>query len=439
MYRLGNYFDEMVGNIVRLTKKYFYSFIFITIYKIILDYVYVSFIYKVFGYSGFSLDFSPVKFLISIFYFILVYLVLPKDADKPSSIFLQLHFIIMIIPMLTYYSFTNDAGIFMLLNIIFFSMQCIVLRVIPNVKIAKIKGSQKALKWIIVPISFFVYISMIRANGMPSLKALNVLNVYDIRRHVKYPFLMGYLVNWQAKIINPFLITIFYAEKNKKMIIVPTFMQLFIYLITGHKSFLFIPLAILIVIKIIEHKDFFLISTFMAAVGTLGVYLLYVIFDILLVGSIFIRRFLFLPAKIKFDYYDFFSKNEFLYFSQGILGKIIGKKSLYQINAANLIGYLYYGNVDTNANTGYLADAYANMGVLGMLLITILLIIIFMFIDSFSISINKETVIGLSLFSILSLNNGALLTSLLTGGLLLLLVILYLYSSDENVSGKIKK
>lgn len=415
---------------LKIKKRDFYNFVFTIVYKVVLDFLYVIFVYKLFAYSGFVLDFNYNKYLLSILYLILTYILLPKDNMKPSSIFLQMHFIIMIMPMLTLYSHTNESGRFMLYNIVFFNMQCILLRLIPNIKVVRIKNSKRILKWIIIPLSMFVYISMIRANGIPSLRALNFLNVYDIRSNVKYPFLMPYLVNWQAKIINPFSITISYIKKNKIMLFLSILMQILIYLIAAHKSYILIPIAIIVVIKILEKREFLSMGVVLAPVGLIFSYLIYKIIGSLTMPSLFIRRLLFVPAKLKFNYYDFFSKNKMLYFSGGIIGKIIGIKYPYEINAANLIGYLYGGSIETWANTGYLADAYANMGVFGMLIVSLLLVVIFLMINSFSTKISNEVLVGLSVFSILSLNDGALLTTLLTGGMLLLLVILYLYSND---------
>lgn len=418
----------------KIKKQDIYSFIFLITYKLALDFVYLNFIHKLFAYSGFVLEFNYGKYLLSILYFLLIYLAVPKDSKKPSSIFLQLHLIIMIMPMLTLYSFENESGLFMMWCNIFFIMECIILRLAPNLKFIKIKNSNKLISLLVIGLSLFVYGSMIIANGFPSLKALNFLNVYDVRSYVRYPFLMGYLVPWQAKIINPFLITISYIKKSKNMLFVALLMQLLIYLITAHKSFIFIPLAIFIVIKILSKRDFLPVGSLLAPIGVAFAYLNYRIFRTLTIPSIFIRRLLFVPAQLKFNYYDFFSKNSLLYFSEGLLGNITGIKSPYLDKASNLIGYIYGGNIDINANSGYLADAYANMGIFGMFIISILLIVIFVVIDSLSIRIGKEIVIGLSMFSVLSLNDGALLTSLLTGGLLLLIIILYLYSNDVEQS-----
>jgi len=271
---------------------------------------------------------------------------------------------------------------------------------------------------------------MIKANGIPSLRALNILSVYDIRPYVKHPFLMGYLVSWQAKVINPFLITISLIEKNKMLFGISVFMQLVIYLITAHKSFILIPFGIIGVMYIIKKRDFLLSFSFFIPIGVFATYLGYKLFDSLILPSLFIRRLLFVPAQLKFYYYSFIKENQFLYFSEGVIGKIFGIKSPYEIRFANLIGYVFFNNVETGANTGYLADGYANMGVFGIFIVTVLLIIIFIVIDSISICAGKEITIGLSLFLIMGLNDGALLTTLLTGGLLLLMLLLYLYSGD---------
>jgi len=133
-----------------------------------------------------------------------------------------------------------------------------------------------------------------------------VVNVYDIRSNVKYPFLMGYLVNWQAKIINPFLITISYVINNKVMLLLSILMQVFIYLITAHKSYILIPIAIIIIIKILEKRNFFSNGIVLAPIGLFFSYLTYIIIGNLTIPSLFIRRLLFVPARIKFNYYDFF-------------------------------------------------------------------------------------------------------------------------------------
>ena len=417
----------------RIKKDSLYVFLFLLMYKLILDYTYIHFVNEKYAYSGFILDISKEKYLISLFYFVTTFFILPKTMEKVSYVFLQLHFIIMVIPMLTLYAFMDESSIFMFWVIFFFDMQIIIMRIAPNIKLVRIKNSKKILKYLIVAISIFVYGSMIKANGIPSLRALSFINVYDIRAKVKYPFLMGYMVAWQAKVVNPFLMSTSLIEKNKIKLLIAILMQLLIYLITAHKSFILIPFAIIAVMFIVKKANFIVLGSVLAPIGIYISYLADKLFNILLLPSLFIRRFLFVPAQLKFYYYSFIKENEYLYFSEGMIGKLLGLKSPYGIKFVHLIGYLYFNNVNTGANTGYLADGYANMGVFGMLLVTALLIVIFIIIDSISQYAGKEITVGLSLFLIMGLNDGALLTTLLTGGLLLLMVILYLYSSGITI------
>lgn len=403
-------------------------------YKIILDVLYVQVVYKFYAYMGFMLDFNIYKYLISIFLFFMLYWFLPTKSRRPSNIFLQLHFIVMIIPMLTLYSLANESSFFMLFSMACFMLQCLILNRAPIIHIGRIKNSQSVLLPLIILLSLLVFVVMIKANGFPSLAALNLNNVYNVRERVQYPGIMPYLVLWQGKVINPFLIAISFIKRNRKILILGVIMQLYLYLIVAFKSFLFIPLAIIIVIKILDKQKFFLIASLCAFVGSLFSYAVFIVLDNIALVSLFIRRFLFVPAGLKFHYYEFFSNpnHEFLYFSEGIIGKALGFKSPYDVKIANLIGSLYGGTIETNANTGYLADAYANMGVLGMFLITLLLIIVFMLIDSLSTRIDRKLVIGICIFPILSMNDSALLTCLLTGGLLMAIIFLLLYY-DNNM------
>jgi len=415
-----------------INNRIFYTFTFLLLYKLTLDFLYIKFVHKFFNYMGFILDFNIYKYVTSFLWLFIIFLVVPKDNKKPSSIFLQLHFIIMIIPMLTTYALANESDIFLALCCSLFIMQCLILRIFPSIKLAKIRNSYHIIYVLIITITGFVYISMIRANGIPTLEVFNLYKVYGVRAIVKYPFLMSYLVPWQGKIINPFLISISYINKNKKLLVISILMQIFLYLIVAHKTFLFIPAAIIIIIRILEKSYLFSSASLLALLGTIIAFLSNKIWGNIMFPSLTIRRFLFVPSQLKFYYYDFFSRNEFLFFSEGLIGKIFRISSPYKIRAANMIGDIYCGSIETAANTGYLADAYANMGVLGMLILSILFSIILILINSVSKNIKNELVVGISIFSILALNDSALLTTLFTGGLLFLLLLLYLYSNNEQ-------
>jgi len=408
------------------------KFILIMVYKFTLDILYVLFISEKFEYMGYYNDFLISKYLLGLFLLVIAFTTTPKDKKRPSSILLQLHFILMYIPMLTLYAFVDVSLEFTCYSVGVFSLQCILVRLLPSIRIIKLKNSKMILYTLISMITFFVYFSMLKANGIPSLSALNLLNVYEIRGETVYPFLMTYLVNWQAKVINPFLITLGFLKHRWTVFFGAIFLQILMYLITAHKTFLFIPVAIILVILILDKIDFMIVGLRIAIMGLITAYTYYQIFDRILVPSIIIRRFLFAPAHIKYSYYDFFSSHSFIYFSNGLIGKILKINYPYDTKIPYLIGEKYYNSPEMWTNTGFIADAYANLGISGMVIISIIFVLILKLIDSFGKKMGIQASVGLTLFLILGLNDVGLLTTLLSGGLLFLLIVLYLYSTTDD-------
>lgn len=414
----------------RLLKIIIYLFA----YKLLMDISIYTFIEKQYGYVGGMTDFNIWKFVISNIYLAIIFLIIPKSSEKPSHIFLQLHLLVMIIPMLSLYGMQNKSSIFTGMIVFMFALQGFIIKNSKRFRLIKIKHSRKLLIFIITGMSIFVYSSMLRANGLPSLSVLNFLNVYEVRENVSYPFLMGYLVHWQAKVINPLLITLSYINKKTKLLWVSISLQLLIYLITAHKSFILIPVAIIVVVKVLDKYDFFKVASYLAGLGILGSLIFYKLSNLIIIPFIIIYRLLFLPAQIKYYYYDFFSNNEFLYFSEGAIGRILGLNFPYEMPTVNMISSIYLGMPQSAANTGYLADAYANGGFFGMLIITLLLTFVFIAIDSFTGHVRKNVVVGLSIFSVLGLNDIGLLTTLLTGGMLFLILVLYLENDSKLIT-----
>lgn len=83
------------------------------------------------------------------------------------------------------------------------------------------------------------------------------------------------------------------------------------------------------------------------------------------------------------------------------------------------------------ANTGLFADAYVNLGSVGMFIISIILGVFFKLLDTFK---NKKKIIlfGMYSFIIMNLVNGSLLTWFLTGGGILPVLLLFFIKDNEN-------
>lgn len=150
--------------------------------------------------------------------------------------------------------------------------------------------------------------------------------------------------------------------------------------------------------------------------------------NIWLIALMVVRQ-LTLPAIISYKYYDFFSSNKKLHFSEGLLGKIFSIESPYNIRAA----YIISGSIGNHENTGFLADAYSNGGIIAMIMMCSLFLIILLYVDSISRNSKKGYMYtALMVYQIIILNDASLLTTILTGGLSILLVIMYIIASEET-------
>lgn len=86
-------------------------------------------------------------------------------------------------------------------------------------------------------------------------------------------------------------------------------------------------------------------------------------------------------------------------------------------------------------NTGYLGEAYAQMGFCGMMLMGILLVFIISFINSYGRYMPDTILLGFVGYIAIVMNDGSLLTACITGGIWLIILICMIYSRKERDYG----
>lgn len=402
--------------------------IFYVLYRIILDLMYVKWVNPIFGYTGFVYEIVIYKLIISyLVVFILIFLI-PKTNNKVSFMILQLHFIIMIIPLSSVYALANLSTNFMVMVLFCFGMQIVLIRTLPQIKTKKIKNAKLIISFTMFLFSITTYLYLYRTQGI-HLNAFDITQIYDIRSN-KYISIgiMTYLITWQYRIINPVLLVISYIKKKYKLFVIVVIFQILLYLMYPHKEvFLSIGLilmALLIARKKYRFDSFFIQFILIASIVTI---FLYEVFKNVVPFSVLPVRLIYVPALIKFQHYEFFLQNEKLYYSEGMIGTIFGLNYPYSVPS----GFLVVGGT-CNANTGYLAYAYDNAGFLGMLIISLIFVFLLIIIDSFSIKKDKGIIFSLLIYPMIILNDGDLLTLLLTGGLFLLIIILFVFKDFDN-------
>ncbi|WP_158232221.1 hypothetical protein [Sporosarcina sp. P20a] len=403
-------------------------------YKLLLDYAYLNYVSELYQYTGFIKDFNLIKFVESCVLLIPIYIFFryKNKTTNSSNIILMIFILSIIIPTSVLYGMEGTSRQFYYFTLIGFSIT-ILLSKIPALNLKKATNiSSKKLNNMLIFCTLIVAGLLIAYEGYPTLKAFDLSNVYEIRRNVNLPKFLSYLSNWQTKVISLFLFAYSLHYKKSKLFILTLIMQLLIYSITAHKIVLFAPVLLTFLFLLLKYfKNFYLVYI----VGmNFGVIITFVLFKVGISewpATLFIRRMLLVPIKNAIYVYDYFNDVDKVMLSNSILKGVFTyrfDKGLYYV-----IGEKYYGNAMSNANTNYIGDAYAQLGLIGILLFSILLGILLWTLKTISLGKPLIITLGAVLISFYSIIDSSLLTSILTNGILIGMLLILLLRKDHKV------
>gem|GEM_PF-338772 len=406
--------------------------------RVVLDLVYVNYVHKYFEYSYpagfFSFDgINAIRLIES--YLITFILAVWLSTSlyrrwRPSGIALVLYFVVVMLPLFSLYGLGNAPTPFVYAAMGSFIILIMVTGLLPKVKVRRpgydflIVGTLAVLGT-----SVYVYGVLLLTGGLRRL-SFDLLAVYEVRAEyvqTKAPF-MGYFVPWQANVVNMVFLCYALYKRNYWLVGLNVGAQVLLFGMTGHKSFVLSPLLVIGVYFIWKRRNalFYIIGG--AAILILASYFLFLLSGNHLAPSLMIRRLFFVPAGNHLIYYDFFSQpeNPFVMLSNSILSWFI--KYPYDMPVTRVISWAYWGR-DFGPNVGYLGDAYAHFGFMGMFLFSMILGLFLRIMDSVGRRLPANLIAAAVATPAMALVNSALFTSLLTHGLILTVVLLWLLRS----------
>lgn len=418
----------MVNTKIKILFLYFVAYA-------LLWFGYSSFIIPIYGYTGFEWLPNIVKALEGLLVIIFFALSLPQKVKRPSDFFVHVHFLLPIIPMLVLYAAADLPRSYMYFVISAFTVVCFVRKF----KLPKIKKGLIHIKIFMLGLLIIagVYISSIIMMGGLRYFNINLLKVYEYR-HISahnLPGIFGYLSPMVSVVLLPFLLILAVYQRKWLIACLALAGSVMVFALTNHKGPLFYPfiaLGIYYITSFRQRSIQWLISGFILII-LISLIPFYIINDEtdekslpnIIVGSMTIRRGMFVPAHLNFCYYDFFSKHPQVIFAQSKLtfGLI---NYPYDLKPPRLIGYHYFNNEKTSANTGWLGSGYMNFGFAGMLFYGFLIGLLLSLIDTLS----KNRELGISVAVIFTPLLGLFLSSdlptvMLTHGLLLALLLIW--------------
>ncbi|WP_455326565.1 O-antigen polymerase [Enterococcus saigonensis] len=353
-------------------------------------------------------------------------------SENLSRAVVLVFILINFIPALTLYSFMPQNVLFVTCFLLYWVFLLIFIRIIPTIYLPKVDSVLSEKLIFIATIFFSLFIIFLSGRYAGFRLNFNLLNVYELRdeiRNIELPLIFTYLFS-AAKVVIPILSIYFYSIKKYGIAIGLFIIQFLSFSVDGSKSTLFsivLTYIIYFFVKRIKISTFSIIIFISSVFSFLEVIVMRTNFLV----NFFIRRAMFLPNLLNIYYFDFFGQNPKDFFRQGLLGRI-GIDSPYNMSIPNLIG-LHYFNAETMlANNGLFSDAYYNLGIGGIVIMPLLIILTLKVLDGCTVGIEFKILIGAVITVAYTFISSSFFTVLLTHGLLLTGVVLWLIPKNRK-------
>ena len=413
-----------------LEKKYIFIFSGI-IFKFILEYTYIYFVNPIYAHAGFNLDISFIKYLEGWLIYLLFLSFTPHMIQKTSDFVINTLFFSFLAPLLVFYSLSNAVKTHLYVILI----GVLIIYLLRNGKKFKFftlkHGHVYAFLLCILGIAFVS--SWLVFSGGLNFFNLDFTKVYAFRSDVGAVInvgLMGYLNSWTFKVFGPFLLIFFLHSRLYFFASLVFLIHIFWFGISSQKSVIFYPFVILFVYVWFKKNKGSSIIPIAYTLVILISYIYFLIFDNILPGSLFIRRVFFVPSFLTFTYYEFFSNEGYIFWSDSITSKFI--EYPYNLGTAKLIGE--YIGTNSNANNSFLSTGYMHAGIAGVILYSIIFTLIIRLYDSINYGPKSIWVsIAIIIIPIRSMiTDSDLPTALITKGIVVSLVLLFLSKNYYN-------
>ena len=269
----------------------------IVIYRIVLDYSYVSIVSPLYSSNGLINFYTITNYVISwLFLLSLIPFIwqLNKNHSFSNSVLLIFTAISMI-PTTTLIAYMNLEAKFVILNYIYWFCFYVYNALFPQIKI---KNSFKTKK-LFYGICFLLCFTVVYISGKYTGFRFhwNIVDVYDLRfeeRELNINILLQYLHN-AAGVLLPIILIYFILNRNK----IASFLLMTIILLNfgigGHKSVLFSLVLTVVGFYFYKYRRTVFVFSFFAVINLIG-FLEFIVVKTNFIGAIISYRLLFLPA-----------------------------------------------------------------------------------------------------------------------------------------------
>lgn len=410
-------------------------------YYAILSWIYVYEISLYWEYMGFKGQYSNSGFALSFSLVLALSIIVPLKNDTRSILITTMSFLFFI-PSIIYISFPF-VSVYHLTSIVVLFTSILLFSSI-NFRLPEARFfSENAVLSVTIFLILLAVAMQASYGGLRNFN-LDIERVYEFRREDAnaLPDFFGYVYSNIVGALVP--VGIILSQKYNRNFITFLVVALTIILfgMTHHKSILFAPIGIYIFYKsisminptkIIPFSFLFVISVCLGDIFYNQFILS--INEPSYIASLIARRTLLVPSMLDGLYIEFFDNNVKYYWSNSkILSWALGNP--YEIAAPFIIGYEYFYDMDTSANTGVIGSGFSNAGLMGVVIYSILSGLFLSLLNNYGRMLGHTFVSSASVvifFMIMSTTD--LVTAVLSHGLLLLIILLTILPQGKGENG----
>jgi hypothetical protein len=403
----------------------FYVFTFALIYRWV--------IVPVWGYEGFRLKATIPRQITAALLASLPGLWMPIRLERPSQVVYWMLYLLVVAPacMVSMWALEDQSSgpVFLSVCLIgLFAVTGLVYR-IPLLPLPRVHLERYEFAVLLVLLSTIFYAFLVSSFGF-KFHFVSFDDTYSVRADYqstldKAPTLVAYAISWQAWVINPLVMAMGLRWRRPSWLLVGVAAQFIIYSISAFRSMFFSTALLIYLLWMMKSERRFgsrFVTTWTAVFAFAGA-LQY--FGLMLTpAALLVVRMTALPGLLTGYYYEFFSSHPYAMLGYSIFRSFVGYP--YAVQPPYLIASTYFHNPAMESNANLWADAFANFGYVGLVVSSLLLGLVLWLYDSMAAGRDKRfaaLAIGLPAFA---LANTGLLTALLTNGIALAMVLIYL-------------
>ena len=424
---------------------------FASLYVGVFDWVYLTYLNPVHGYIGFDLsDPGPVVLGITHLLAIMPSFGMPLKVRRPSQVIYWILYLLGYIPSVLAPAYIQRRGLdeIVALSVFLFigfltiggSYRLALLRTKPSpIKPSLFWNSFLALYIILLACVLYVFWGNLR------LVAFN--QIYQSIRFDSGEVASGTNVNYAVmllgNVMNPFLMAYGLTQRRSRpMFLLGALGQVLLYASGGLKSYILSVVFLLIFDRLLKLKGFKFgyifpaaLTVCFAAFNALGLALGVGVSSLLdMANDILLMRILGVSGINTAVYQDFFANNPHTHYSH-IKGISWVSKYPYEYGIGQEVGYFMSGNDDMllNANANFwCTDGIAAWGLPGIIMVSIICGLILWVLDSVSLPRHRKLAQLLCIAPAILITNTSLFTTLLSGGLIFIIILIRFCPAIDN-------